>query len=240
MPKLDQTTLAPALPGNCSTCSLLPAAFYCDGSDGCAAIIERLRRGQRGVRAKRSIYREGDVAQEIYVLYDGWAFRYKLLHSGQRQILSFLLPGDPISFPLLHLDRVNFSVRSLTAVTLCIFRRSEMSDYIAARPQLAKQAELICVQAMAATEERLVDLGRRSAYERVGKLILELVDRLHAKGLSDRKEAPFPLGQLHIADALGLTSVHVGRVLRQFRANGVLSLHRGRLTIHDPEALAQL
>ncbi|WP_374651804.1 Crp/Fnr family transcriptional regulator [Dongia sp.] len=202
--------------------------------------MEGLRTGHRHFPAKRTIYREGEIAPEMLIIFDGWAFRFKLLAGGRRQILSFLLPGDPISLPLLSNDRLSFSVQSLTSVTACSFERGSFADFVAEHPAVARQAHASCYAAASAADERLTDLGRRSAYERVGRLILELVTRMEAKGLPTGNPMLFPLGQTHIADALGLTSIHAGRVLRRFRREGILSLHRGRLEIMDCAALRRL
>lgn len=232
-------TVLSALPISCAQCPRLKTAFY--RSDPQTLIeMERLRTGHRHFPAKRTIYREGEVAAEMLVIFDGWAFRYKLLPGGRRQILSFLLPGDPISLPLLAADRLSFSVQSLTSVTACAFDRGRFADFVAGQPLVAHQADVWCMAGQAAADERLTDLGRRSAYERVGRLILELVTRMEAKGIATGSPMFFPLGQSHIADALGLTPIHAGRVLRRFRSEGVLSLHRGRLEIMDRPALRKL
>lgn len=233
-------TFMPSSPGRCAGCPRLAAAFYADDQLDCASRVESLRCGSRAIPAHRTIYRENEPAGEIYVIFDGWAFRYKLLPDGRRQILSILLPGDPLGLPLLYGDRLPFSVQSLTAVSICRFPRTALSGYVAARPALARRAELLCAQATAAAEERLLDLGRRTAYERVGRFILELMTRLQAKGLCDGSSAHFPLRHIHIADSLGLTPIHVGRVLRRMQADRLLSLSRDRLEIHDLAALQRL
>lgn len=228
------------LPRSCAQCPRLHAAFY--GSDDMELVsrMSALRIGHRIFPARRTIYREGDVARDMHMLFDGWAFRYKLLSGGRRQILSFLLPGDPVSLPLLLLDRLPFSVQALTHVTACTFDRTAFADFVALQPTLVRQADFFCLAANAMADDRLTDLGRRSAYERVGRLVLELVNRMEAKGLTTRNPMHFPLGQTHIADALGLTAIHAGRVLRRLRDDGILSLHRGRLEIFNRAALQRL
>jgi CRP-like cAMP-binding protein len=232
-------TVMSALPISCAQCPRLKTAFY-RSEQQTLSEMEGLRTGHRHFPAKRTIYREGEVAPEMLVIFDGWAFRYKLLPGGRRQILSFLLPGDPIALPLLTLDRLAFSVQSLTSVTACAFERHCFADFVAGHPQVSRQADVWCMAGQAAADERLTDLGRRTAYERVGRLILELVTRMEAKGIATGNPMFFPLGQTHIADALGLTAIHAGRVLRRFRSEGVLSLHRGRLEILDRAALRRL
>ncbi len=176
------------------------------------AQIDSLRVGQRVFAAKRSIYREGDPAREMLMIFDGWAFRYKALPGNRRQILSLSLPGDPVGLPLLLLDRPSFSVQALTHVTACAFDRQAFADFVAQQPLIGRQADHFCFASNALADDRLTDLGRCSAYERVSHLVLELLTRMEAKGLTTRNPVYFPLGQAHIADAHGPT---------QFRGAGV-------------------
>jgi CRP/FNR family transcriptional regulator len=224
----------------CAQCPAFPAAFYGGNQDARAAEIDALRRGIRTVPAKRIIYRAGEVSKDLHILYSGWAFRYKLLNGGRRQILSFALPGDAISMRMLFLDRGAFSVQALTACTLCTFDRDDFAAFVARNPDIVRGAELLCVESNAATEDQLADIGRRSAYERVGRLILNLARRMKMKGMLNGLGGYLPLSQLHIADALGLTSIHVGRVLRQLHEDRVLTLNRSQFAIHDLPALERL
>lgn len=227
------------LPSACVNCELLPGAFYAGGPENLSR-LQSLRLGSKTMRAGQFIYREGEQASTIHILFDGWAIRQKLLPDGRRQILSFLLPGDPLGLPLLHADRLPFSVQALTPVSFCSFERAAFAAHIAAQPQLAWQADHMCAAATRAAEERLVDIGRRTAYERVGRLLLELSERLKARNLGDERGAQVPVRQAHLADSLGLTAIHVGRVLRRLRDDGILTLAKGRLEIHNLEALRQL
>ncbi|WP_374383831.1 Crp/Fnr family transcriptional regulator [Dongia sp.] len=232
-------TVMSALPISCAQCPRLRTAFYRSEQQTLVEMNE-LRTGNRHYPAKRTIYREGEPASEMLIIFDGWAFRYKLLPGGRRQILSFLLPGDAISMPLITSDRLPYSVQSLTAVTACSFERRCFADFVTKHDNIARQMESWCISAMAAADERLVDLGRRSAYERVGRLINDLLVVMEQKGIPTVNPIYFPLGQTHIADALGLTAIHAGRVLRRLRKEGVLSLHRGRLDVMDRAALRRL
>ncbi len=232
---------APKAPESCAACCLLPLTLRVDinGAD-CNAVAQQLRTGHRQFPARRIISRQGDAVSAVYMLFDGWAFRYKLLSDGRRQILCFLIPGDPISYSWLYVDRTQFSVQSLTAVTACVFEKAVLNDYIASRPVLMRQIGITCARAENAMEERLLDIGRRSAYERVGRLLLDLYERLRERRLNDNLTAYVPLSQTHLADALGLTAIHVGRVLRQLHDDGVLTLAGHCLKIHDFAALGKL
>ncbi|MEX1204741.1 MAG: Crp/Fnr family transcriptional regulator [Dongiaceae bacterium] len=229
------------VPGACDQCPVRTLALYWAIGEGppaaTAEAISGLKRGHRLLPARRTIYREGETSDEMFTLFDGWAFRFKVLPDGRWQILSFLLPGDTISLHLLRFDRLHFSVQSLTAVSLCIFDRASLADYVRARPALERRVETFCARETAAADERLADLGRRSAQERAARLVLHLLARLRQGSAVQGQSFEFPLRQQHIADALGLTSVHVSRVFHALRADGLVAVERNRLTILDPRAL---
>lgn len=225
---------------SCADCTARPFAAY-----GAVALrdlqgIERLRRDVRRVKAKRLVYREGEPVDVVYTLHEGWAFRFRLLGDGRRQILSFLLPGSPIGLPLHASSRAHFSVQALTDVTLCGFDRGELAEYLESIGNGLSSIETCYARLCEAGDERLVDLGRRSARERVASLILDLRGRLVGPGKAANGKIHFPLKRQHIADALGLTPVHVGRVLGQLVEDKIVSLDRDSLSVLDDKALMDL
>jgi CRP-like cAMP-binding protein len=225
------------LPGRCRDCPLRGLTVY--GSDGAehAAQIEALRRRCTTFSARRILCYEGDAPTEVFQLFDGWAFRYKVTRDGRRQILSFVLPGDLIDLPLLNVERTSHAVKALTPISVCVFNRSELADFIYADPQRARRAGSISAAQGAEAEEHLLDLGQRPAFERIARLLGHLAAQLRKRGLAEGGGCRLPLTQAHIADATGLTAVHVGRTLREMRRSNLLNLAQGWLTIHDPERL---
>ena len=226
--------------GPCGTCPIRALTAY--GVLGATGIerIARLRKGFRTYRARAVLAREGDVLTEIYTLYEGWVFRFKLLPDGRRQILSFLLPGDTIGFPLVYATPLHFSIQTLTDVTVCVFDARALTDFLASCPAaLLGFGERSLRDAMA-QDDLMTDLGRRSATARIARLMLDLHRRLRARGIVAGPTMPFPLRQRDIADALGLTPIHVNRVMGTLSKVGVLSLDAGTLTILEPERLERI
>ena len=224
----------------CTRCVLRPLLFYASPTPEEGPGPERLRQGTRILPAKTTICRAGEITSVYYTLLEGWAFRYKLLPDGRRQILSFLLPGDTISFQLMRSERLHFSVQALTDVSLCVFDREELSRYVAERPALVARLDELTARETAASDDRLTDLGRRAAHERVARLLVQLSLRLRRRNLEKDGSFVFPLRQHHIADALGLTTVHVSRVLKQLKKDGLVSIDDQRLTIRDAHMLRKV
>jgi CRP-like cAMP-binding protein len=171
------------------------------------------------------------------LILSGWACRQRLLRDGRRQILSLLLPGDLILFGV---PGSPISEASTVALT-----RLETIDLPAPAPAAASAGSALAklLQATPAIEERqlidhLVRLGRHTAYERLGHLLLELCERLGAVGLTDNGRFPLPVTQETLADALGLSVVHVNRILQQFRREGLIEAHGGYVSLPAPGALA--
>jgi CRP-like cAMP-binding protein len=225
------------LPGRCGDCPLRRLTVYDPEGAERGAKIEALRRRCTTFAARRILCYEGDAPNEVFQLFDGWAFRYKVTRDGRRQILSFALPGDLIDLSLLNVERSSHAVRALTAISVCVFNRGELADFIYSDPQRARRAASFFSAHNAEAEEHLLDLGQRSAFERIARLLGHLVAQLQKRGLAERGGCRLPLTHGHIADATGLTTVHVGRTLREMRRSNLLSLAQGRLTIHDPERL---
>lgn len=156
---------------------------------------------------------------------------------GRRQVLSILLPGDIAGGELLMRDKVRVPVQSVTPVEYCAFEITYLKEIMEEDPALVWIFVDLCLSSREASEARLVDLGRRNAEQRLARLILDLHGRMREKGLSDGVTIPFPLRQQTVADALGLTQVHVSRVMRSLRESRILQIKAGQLTILDMDAL---
>jgi CRP-like cAMP-binding protein len=140
----------------------------------------------------------------------------------------------------MRVERLHFSVQALTDVSVCVFDRAELARHVARRPALVDRLDRLTAREIAASDARLTDLGRRSAHERVAGLLVQLYLRLRQRRRVDGNSFAFPLRQHHIADALGLTAVHVSRVLKDLKADGLVSIDHERLTIRDERLLREL
>lgn len=175
-------------------------------------------------------------------LVSGWAARVRSLVDGRRQIIGFVLPGDGLGFCRRPQPMATCAVFALTPVQTLDAR--PVIEALASLPDSAPLARAINIAAgmdEAWLMDQIVRLGRLTAYERLAHLILELRCRLAAVDHgADADGLSFPPTQEVLGDATGLSMVHVNRTLRQLRQDGMIDLRNGRLTIHDPQALATI
>jgi CRP-like cAMP-binding protein len=195
-----------------------------------------LYKDARELGPRRSIIREGDRPDHIHLMIDGWGARYKLLPDGARQITAFLIPGDFCDIHATLLSEMDHGIATLTRSRVAFIPRDRM-DSLTERPSLARAFWWATLVDESVLRNWIVNIGRRDAYEAIGHLICELYVRMRTVGLVEDHRFDLPLTQEEIGDALGLTPVHVNRVLQRLRGEDMISLKRGLLIIHDYQRL---
>jgi CRP-like cAMP-binding protein len=163
-----------------------------------------------------------------------------VLSDGSRQILSFLLPGEIASASLLLGPVAPYLVETITEVRYRCFRREELRAMALAQPASLERFLSVWMERKQHAHQLAVDLGRRPADQRIARLILGLRNRLATRGMVQGQTMDFPLRQHHVADATGLTSVHVSKVLSEFRRRGLIEVHDRSLTILAPEEFQRI
>ena len=201
---------------------------------------KRVSQAHQTAHAGQLIYRSGEPADGVNVVCDGWAFTFIMLSDGRRQILSFLLPGDIVATTALLKDRLSFSIQALTDLRYCRFSKSELRSRMATEPKVFDEYATICVAEKEETDQLVTDLGRRTADERIARLVLALMARLSARGMVYDQSFAFPLRQRHIADATGLTPVHVSRVIGNLRNAGLIEIAGRTLKVRDLNELRRV
>lgn len=198
------------------------------------------------VPARRIMFREHDLHDAVPIICRGWAASVVTLSDGSRQILSFLLPGDLVSTALLFDARSYCLVEAITEVRFRTFKRSDLKATIFTNPDLFGKLAKAWIEEKDRADQLIIDLGRRTADERIARLILNLAERLAQRGMMTAAATPstmemdFPLRQHHIADATGLTPVHVSKVLSEFRRNGLIKISDRTLTVLDPAGFRRI
>jgi CRP-like cAMP-binding protein len=194
--------------------------------------IESLPANIRVLKPNQDIVRDGDKPSQCCLLLEGWAFRYKLIGEGRRQILSFHVPGDVPDLTALHIPSMDHSLAAFTKAKVAFIPHESLRELTVRFPNLAAVLFREALIEAAAFRQWIVALGRRSAYERVARLFCELYLKLEAVGLASMYSCHFPITQGELADAMGLSNVHVNRVLKEMRGNDLITLKGGAQVIH--------
>lgn len=192
---------------------------------------------RREVKIGEDIAREGDVVGPVRVILEGWACRYKLLPDGRRQIVGIFLPGDLCDTHVRALTEMDYSIGTLTPVTVAEVEADWLAEVAARHPRIGKALWWDMLASASIQREWTVNLGQRDAPERLGHLFCELHERMRGLGLAQREDCDMPLRQSDLAEAMGLTSVHINRSLQALRKQSLIVLKRRRLTILDLNGL---
>lgn len=203
------------------------------------AVVQSLQ-DVRSIRARADILREDDRLDGLTVVLDGFAFRYKLLPDGRRQLTGFLIPTDFCDLRLFIMQRMDDSVAALTPTIVATIPRDRLQDLIEAHPRVARAMWWIGLVEHAVLREWLVNVGQRTALERVSHLLCELYVRLESAGLAADGRFELPITQAELGDTLGLSTVHVNRTLRDLRTQGLIETSGKVYVIKDLARLARV
>ena len=204
------------------------------------AALARITRHIRFVDARRDLVSEGHKPQFVHLVLDGWACRYKQLPDGKRQIVSLFVPGDFCDVNVHILKAMDHSIAAITRLKVAMIRPEEMAALTAERPRITQALWWHELVTAAVQFEWTLNVGQRSAYERLAHLLIELYLRLETVGRASNGRYDFPLTQNDLADATGLTAVHVNRTLQELRRDGLIELDRKQLQIVDFERLTNV
>lgn len=203
-------------------------------------VLDGLHRRRRSFVAGRDIVHQGQTHAAAYILAEGWVCSYKLLRDGSRQIVDFQVPGDFLGLRSVLFRTADHNIEPVTAVEASEVLESDLLQAFSTTPRLATAVLWAASRDESMVVEHLVGIGRRNALERTAHFLLELSARLMLVGQGTREGFACPLSQYLLADALGLSAVHVNRVLRELREEGLLTFQKGKVTIHDFDGLVTL
>jgi CRP-like cAMP-binding protein len=186
------------------------------------------------------ILREGDHSPDCHVILSGLACRYKILPNGGRQIMAFLIPGDLCDAEIFILKEMDHCVGAMTPTTSALVSGEKMKEMLRSAGSLAEALWWGTLTDLGVLRERIVDHGRRDAHERVAHLLYELLVRYRMVGEASDDAFEFAITQTDLADATGITPVHVNRILQRLREDRLITLTGKVLTILDAPRLKQL
>lgn len=191
-------------------------------------------------RAGEDIIADGSHSPDCHVVLSGLACRYKMLPDGGRQIMAFLVPGDLCDAEIFILKRMDHGVGALTPTTTALISGGTMKQLLHDPGCMAEALWWGTMTDLGVLRERIVDHGRRGARERIAHLMYEMLVRHRMVGLALSNAFAFPITQTDLADATGLTPVHVNRMLQGLRADRLIDWRGDTVTVPDPSGLKEL
>lgn len=224
----------------CSECRLRRLSAFSDVEPDELAFIQSMKRAHLRFPAGTAVISAGQDRADLYTLYAGWAYRFKSLPDGRRQILNFFLPGDLMGLQASMFAHATYDVVALSDVQVCVFPSGRLWELFKRMPALAFDVTWLGARSESVVDENLTSVGARSAAGRVAALLFTLFERARALQFVDDGRLEFPLTQQHIADALGLSLVHTNKTIARLKRSGLIELHGGHLAIPDRNALRQI
>lgn len=202
--------------------------------------LERVALSAKAMAAGSDLLRETEVAGHVQILIEGWAYRYKTTRDGHRQIVALLMPGDAANIDSSLFTQLDYGLRTVTAVNIVPIPGDAMLALAEQHAGIGKTLAWLAMIENAILSQLAVCLGRLSASQRLAHFLCEVNVRLGEAEDKEKDCFELPLTQEQIADVLGLTAVHVNRMIRQLRTKGLIDWKGRIVTIIDKDALRQL
>lgn len=243
-PNLCETRLSLVFPSAgrrvpCEQCPLRGLPVFRDFTEQELRFVSSFKRGELVAETGSTILSEGSHNPHLYTVLSGWAFRFKSLPDGRRQILNYLLPGDLLGLQGSIMGEMEHSVEALTPMVLCVFQRDKLDSLYENYPGLSFDVTWIAAQEERMLDEHLLSVGRRTAVERAAYLLAFLHSRAEALGKIS-SNLLIPITQQHVADTLGLSIVHTNKTLRKLAHLGLIRWLDRSCEVLDPKGLRAL
>lgn len=222
---------------DCMRCPLREMEIFREFSDEELAFVADFKSGELMVEKETVFLSQGSNSPHIYTVLHGWGYRYKDLDDGRRQILNYVFPGDLVGLQGAVLSEMEHSVAAMSAMTLCMFERRNLSKLYKSCPSLAYDVTWLAAREEQLLESHLLTVGRRTALERIAYLILHIHGRASRVGMAEAGSFEMPMTQQHIADTLGLSLVHTNKTMRRLKGARLVSWKKTRMTILDEDRL---
>lgn len=225
---------------SCADCDLRQLPSLQDFNDDELRTVEELELGHCRAERDAVLLRAGEEATPTFTLFTGWAFRFRLLPDGRRQLLGILLPGDTVGLETLLGAPPAYSVQAAGDVTMCLLNAPRIAQCMEVEACLRQRIFALLCKEREASAELLTRIGQCDAEERVTWLLLDLHTRLQRRGLATDHSFSLALRQQHIADLLGLTVIHLNRVLRRLRGRELVTITGREVILQDVPTLERL
>jgi CRP-like cAMP-binding protein len=201
--------------------------------------VEGAIRDVRQFEARQDIIAEGERPDDVHLLLEGWAGRYKVLPDGGRAIMAYLIPGDVCDIHITLLNEMDHSIGTLSPAKIAFIPREKMDALMRKGDNLSRALMWSTLVDEAILREWLVNLGHRPADKRLAHFICEMMLRSNAVGLTDDDSFDLPLTQEELADTMGVTPVHMNRTLQALRSRNLITTQGKQVIINDVERLME-
>ena len=199
-------------------------------------LIDSIIGNPRLVGPHEDLIREGEAPEHVLLITSGFAYRFKLLPDGTRQIFAYLLPGDLCDLHVFILDEMDHSIGTLSDCMVVDIARKDVLRLLE-RPAIARALWWATLVDEGILREALVNMGRRKAEERVAHFLCELLVRLETVGLVSNNAFELPITQTALSDTMSLSTVHINRVLQHLRGRNLITFGGGNVGVLDVEGL---
>jgi CRP-like cAMP-binding protein len=224
----------------CEKCPLRDKPPLRDFSAKELGFVAEFKTGELHIEAGTNVLLQGTNSAHLYTVLSGWAFRYKVLADGRRQILNYAMPADFLGLQGSINDEMQHSVEALTDMMLCVFPRDKLWALYVDYPTLAFDVTWLAAREEQILDEHLLSVGRRTAIERTAYFLLHLFTRAEEVGLTKGPSISFPFTQQHVADTLGMSLVHTNKTLRRLAATKAVRWRERLFEILDRDVLVKI
>lgn len=204
------------------------------------SFVSKFKGGELVLEAGSTIFNEGANSPHLYTVLSGWAFKYKTLEDGRRQVLNFALPGDYLGLQASVFDSIGHSVEALTDVVLCVFPREKLWALYENHAGLAFDITWLAAREEFILGEYLTAVGQRRAGERIAFVLLHIFQRARQLGLAKGRTITLPITQEHLADTVGFSLVHTNKTLKRLRRTGAFKWSGPNFDLLDEKKLTEL
>ena len=222
----------------CQNCPLHRKDLFVTMSREELDFMQKFKVGELTIDPGTPVLMEGSNAPQMFTALSGMGIREKNLENGERQVISFVFPGDFIGLQAGVLGEMGHSVEARTHMRLCVFDRSEFWSFFRSHPSRAFDITWLAAVEEHFLGETLATLGQRTAIQAISWALVRVFQRGRALGMVTHNQMAFPFTQRDLADALGLSLVHTNKTLAKLKERQLAGWHDGILQVNDLEKLA--
>lgn len=223
-----------------TSCIIKHFEFYSALTDQDKNLLDSLEKAPRTVRKNESVWQQGAATDHFYTVRKGWVYTYRNMEDGARQVLDIFVPGDIVGLREFAFKKRISGLTALTDAEICPFPKKRMIDVFSQSLLLCNIFFIIASRDQAILLERLVNLGRRSAKAKLAHFLVEISRRLEKTNVNTSNHYRLPLSQGLLADALGLSAVHVNRTFQELKEERLINPGHGGIELLDVDGLKKL